>query len=142
MTDISDLIALVKPTVSPDSDVGRLIAELERLRDQEAVDMLDAKVHFLELEKAELLAMVRRYDSECRHYQCHRTDRKSRGTLMPRIYRDFDGLWRIAGHERHTFTTEQDALNAHDYGVDVVCYELYAESTRRRAAERAKQEQA
>ena len=60
---------------------------------------------------------------------------------MPRIYRDFDGSWRIAGQEQHKFSTRQDAETAHDYAIDFVCYEMNRERRHRRAVERAKQEQ-
>lgn len=55
-------------------------------------------------------------------------------------YRDFNGVWRITGHERHEFSTESDAQTAIDFAIDFVCYEVNRESRHRRAAERAKEQ--
>lgn len=59
------------------------------------------------------------------------------------ISRDYDGTWRINGHEQHSFSTEQDArtawMLAFDHSQQIVSQAMTQESRYRRAAQRAKE---
>lgn len=57
------------------------------------------------------------------------------------IYRDFDGLWKLSGHEHYGFASERDARAAceiaFDHAQQLVSQACAQESRYRRAAERA-----
>lgn len=48
--------------------------------------------------------------------------------------RDFNGRWRLMGHEQHSFTTEADALSAAELARDYAMSLCSQESRYRRAA--------
>lgn len=53
-------------------------------------------------------------------------------------YRDFDGSWRLSGFEEFSFSSEEDAMSAAEFGIAFTSEQAVMEWRYRRAAERAK----